>query len=509
MANRTLLFLSTAFIAVLLWLTSVPLGVPGEWTWNRHHYTADGAWLLLAADIAVASVSAAVYLGFAFWMSKRVRRVGLGRLTAALIVLLVLAWMWVIAVQRCTPTEHAALKPTWVLFDPASSGYFFEARTIRNEMGEFLSGYEQRMSQGDVLHEGTHPPGLYLMHAGFLNACDSYPQLSRSLLAVFPADSHSAFTQLERHARLARPLSESELAALWLSSIVTEFLAVLTIVPLFILLCRWTTRTTAWCAILWWPLLPATVIFLPKSDALYPVIAALLLLLSDCALTSNGQYWRGIASFLAGVVLFIGLMLTLAFLPVAAAAAGLAVWRFQVDHVRPPEIAKVIGIAASGFALPIIALWVGCDLDMLTVWMWNLSNHSSFYSQFPRTYWKWLLVNIPEPLIAIGLPLVLWNLPMGRAQLPSPTPAGAVNESSTADHRLIWMSKCVFGVIWLLLWISGKNSGEAGRLWIILMPWAVIAFARDDSSSSRTALAMQAVFCIVVASRISGFQFAG
>ena len=27
--------------------------------------------------------------------------------------------------------------------------------------------------------------------------------------------------------------------------------------------------------------------------------------------------------------------------------------------------------------------------------------------------------------------------------------------------------------VWVLLWLSGKNMGEAARLWLILMPWPV------------------------------------
>ncbi|MDA1013195.1 MAG: hypothetical protein O3A00_01940, partial [Planctomycetota bacterium] len=178
-----------------------------------------------------------------------------------------------------------------------------------------------------------------------------------------------------------------------------------------------------------------------------------------------------------------------------------AVRNCRVNRTRPLEIAVVCGLAGIGFTVPIIALALSCDLDMLAVWRWNLSNHSNFYSRFSRTYWRWLLVNIPETLIAVGLPLILHAVATCRARS-----ANMINDN---PPTAAWRSQFVFAAVWLLLWLSGKNSGEAGRLWILLMPWVVLASGHGGGTASRFGMVIQAIFCLAVASRVSGFQFTG
>jgi hypothetical protein len=74
-----------------------------------------------------------------------------------------------------------------------------------------------------------------------------------------------------------------------------------------------------------------------------------------------------------------------------------------------------------------------------------------------------------------------------------------------------------------LLWLSGKNSGEAARLWLFLMPWliwlAADMFARpvDVGEGKQTApvsavsmgalavIALQAIVCIATVTRVTGF----
>src|SRR4029079_13506910 len=77
-----------------------------------------------------------------------------------------------------------------------------------------------------------------------------------------------------------------------------------------------------------------------------------------------------------------------------------------------------------------------------------------------RTYWKWLLINPLEFAIAAGLPLAVlaaWSLIRTARRTPV-SPCGQVGA---------WL------ITIALLWISGKNMGEAARLWIILMPFLV------------------------------------
>jgi len=94
-----------------------------------------------------------------------------------------------------------------------------------------------------------------------------------------------------------------------------------------------------------------------------------------------------------------------------------------------------------------------CDLP--AVWHWNYLNHARFYHEYPRTIWLWLLVNPLEVLLAAGPPLVgLATLALGRNLSRRSLPAVA--------GSLV--------IVWLLLYLSGKNRGEAARLWLLMMP---------------------------------------
>ena len=120
-----------------------------------------------------------------------------------------------------------------------------------------------------------------------------------------------------------------------------------------------------------------------------------------------------------------------------------------------------------GWALPILLLKLGTGVNLLSVWRHNYVNHAGFYAQYPRTWGLWLLVNPVELMFAIGAPLLVlavlaaWHILRDWQMSVSAKPQG----------RLLALAAGVG--VWGLLWISGKNSGEAARLWLLLMPGIV------------------------------------
>ena len=90
-------------------------------------------------------------------------------------------------------------------------------------------------------------------------------------------------------------------------------------------------------------------------------------------------------------------------------------------------------------------------------------------------------------------------------------------------------SAIAVGIVWGLLWLSGKNSGEAARLWIPLMPMALwvgaAAWSWGELTSTKGPLAenesgltkidardwmivltVQAVVCLLTVLRVTGFM---
>src|SRR5580692_5534524 len=135
--------------------------------------------------------------------------------------------------------------------------------------------------------------------------------------------------------------------------------------------------------------------------------------------------------------------------------------RVERSVVALRDWALRIGAAALGWAIPVVALAVFFKLNLLRVWSWNYHNHAGFYQQNVRTYWLWLIANPIEFAFALGAPLALASILGIYFQL-----------RSGWRRRAAGPAWCLTAV-WLLLWLSGKNMGEAARLWLIIMPWPV------------------------------------
>lgn len=465
-------------------------------------------WERLPADaqtipnLMLAAFAAGAYLFFVAWGERRFARTTMTTTEAGLwlggLGVAGFAWLWV--VQDTAPLAGQLGKAPFVLYYPGSSGYFTHARHESPQAIATLRGYEQLMSRGDVLHQGTHPPGLFLVFHGLIALVETQPWLIAALRAIEPESVRDALDVIaENSARTPQPLTNPDRAVLWLATLLTLMAAAATVWPLYRLLRTTLDRSSAWIGAAIWPAIPAVAIFLPKSDAVFPLLACTALV----ALGWSVQQRSAVRGVIAGFVLFLGLFCSLAFLPIllfgALGVFTLAMrrtdWRRGLMELLP----TVLGVTA-GLSLPVILLRVGFGVNMLTVWGWNYHNHAGFYGQFTRTYWKWLLVNPVELAVAIGAPVAVtlwWGLPRG----------WNFRAWKTAELLAV-----IAGFVWALLWISGKNAGEAARLWVLLMPgtvWIATHGLQRGVGESRARwawLALQLAASILTVHRVAGFH---
>ena len=495
-----------------MWWPAVPLGIPGEWTWSR--IPPDTAFGIISGTAIVATV-AAIYLLYAWAGAKRLPQCGRFEAAAWLggLVMIAFAWLW--NVQQSQPVGYGMSKVAWVLYYPGSSGYFHEALYGMDDTGAFLASYESRMEQGDVLHVGTHPPGLFLFHKFLISVCRRFPGFCESLNAAQPQSVRLAFQVLALNAeKSGHPVRATGLSALWLAAMVTQIAAVAAIVPLYRLLRFWHPRQTAWKAVTFWPLIPALAIFLPKSDALFPLIAFGFLYLWVKAVRDHSI----VCSALSGLTLWLAMWFSLAFLPIALIAVIYAFVGSRTTDGNPmapgswKPFAIVPGAAVFVFLTLTVFAAIVLDINLARVWILNFQNHSGFYEHYSRTWWKWLLVNPLELAVAVGVPL---------AVLAVYSVARIIQTDRLRTHGcvpLIYTSV----LVWAVLWIWGKNMGEAARLWIVMMPIVVFAVAvsfssqrdhadDDQSEKSQTRnwillLALQAAVCASTTIRVDGFD---
>ncbi len=386
---------------------------------------------------------------------------------------------------------------------------------------DYIAKYADRMREGDVLHFGTHPPGFILLHKSIIGFVTRFPKVQAWLLDSQPDSVRAGLDVISEHsARSAMPLTQVDRAALWLSALLAALAAMSTVVPLFCLLRRTCGREVAWRVVCFWPLIPALAVFHPVSDLWLPFAGTLFL-------ATWGRAWSHrsvLFGLLSGIVMFYGMRLSLALLPVAFLAAAWTLADFLVGEateslaVRSRELAACVVAALASFGLLILLTGWLTSLDLPAVWMQNLRNHAGFYEKYSRTYSSWLVINPIELALAAGTPIFLFAV----STWLSGTKGSLRSGRSLASFRL-W---CF--VTLAVLWLSGKNSGEAARLWIFLLPWLLWVSGREPEITAKIVngpgqtlpeytgtpargwlllLVLQAIVCVATVSRVDGFHF--
>lgn len=494
----------------ILWLTSIPLGVPGEWTWQRVAPEPDTFWNLYGGAVA-----AALIIAFVLFVRRRLdgKAVSSWMQNSYLVGLVIVSFAWIWIVQEISPVQNRFGKSAFVLYYASSSGYFTRARYEQPSSSDLLAHYEELMSKGDVLHTGTHPPGLFLVFHGLITVCERSSLLASFLDATQPESFREAcdiIASFSTKSQTPRPLLPLDRHVLWLATLLVMLAASATVVPLYYLVRRHCSPVDAWSAAALWPAIPAVAVFVPKSDAMFPMIGVLFLFVWLAAWDRRSF----VLALIAGLIAWCGLVCSLAFLPIFLVAALISIGSMLVEVPRRFETPRLacIAFAGLGFGLPTLLIWFTSKANMITIWLHNYRNHANFYREYSRTYWQWLLVNPVELSFAAGWPVAILALLAVISLLRS-------TEGQSTQRRIDLLS---ITFVWGLLWLTGKNSGEAARLWLIFMPW-LIWLASDQISAlvdRRTdidhrqrsmlfLLVAQFTVCLLTVSRLNGFHILG
>lgn len=512
---------------VFLWFTTVPLGIPGEWTWQRVPAEPDATW-----NLSGLAAAAMLYVLFVEAGTRQLRKTRPSRfrtleLAGWLTVMVAVSVTWLWLVQECAPIRNRLGKSAFVLYYTGSSGYFTRARYDNPDPLKFLEGYEGLMREGDVLHVGTHPPGLFLAFHGMIAICQNSSLLAEFLDATQPPSFRDACDVIAQNAarKAGRPLLLLDRRVLWLATLLVLLASAGAVVPLFALITKTHDVVTAWRTVALWPAVPAAAVFIPKSDVVYALFG---LLIVSSWLASTRRQSPGLG-FLTGLLGWCGLMMSLAFLPVLLFTAIIG-WNRDLPRsprpssedgssnengspnltalfqswiaARPPW--QCVVSAGTGFLIPTLLMGWCFRINLMVVWWLNYRNHAGFYAKFPRTYWQWLLENPIELAFAAGWPVAFMAV---------------MAIVCACWQRRLWNQPLALAValVWGALWLSGKNSSEAARLWIVFLPWLVWLTAdffsgetQDESRwwlrRSTLVLVLQLIASTLTVTRVSGFD---
>jgi hypothetical protein len=321
-------------------------------------------------------------------------------------------------------------------------------------------------------HAATHPPGPVLWYRGALALCERSPALTEALLAVAGGERRDSQSTQGRAIR----------AAALVGALGLGLLGVLTLWPLASLAeaLGLTPLPAARLATLW-VLLPGPALVTPALDATVALAVTgctVLLVRAACA----ASWRRGVVSAtLAGVCGGLGVFTSYGAVTFLALAALTVI---AVSSSERPQLVRAIGAAAlAGACTALVAFGVPAFLghEPLVALKTALEVHHALFTA-PRSYALWLVFNPLDFVLFLGLPVAivgLWALRRSLARLLSRAPLDAFDR-----FRLAFTA----GLLALLL--LGVTRGEVGRLWIPLMPLALVATlaeAREGPSAAKAA----------------------
>ena len=423
----------------------VPLGVPGEWTWSR----LDFAPTIL--DLAAGLAAVAAYATFA---ALGARSLGRGpddrrREAAWLLGLWAAAVTIQLAIQSAAPEGCGLPKWPWALHGSGSSGYYTVARFEIDDARTFLEAYPDWVQTREIPRQGAHPPGLFLVAHGLLKAMQDRPDLADRVLGAMPGTVHEAYRELDRFDPLPRP----DQASLILTGALTLVLCASTVVPLYLLARTALPPPGAWAAAALWPVVPSAIVFQPTADTAFPLLATSALALA--AWSSRAGRTGPILAATAGAVLALGMAFSLVFLPIGL-TVGLTL---AATPGRPwKRRAALILATGLGYLTPTLGAWALTGANPFVVWWWNRANHAAFYDSFHRTYRAWIVVDLVELAVGLGLPAAVWAL---------------VGVSVRRTPPATWSSLAVLA----LLNFGGLTLSEVPRLWLPWMPALLVPAA--------------------------------
>lgn len=443
----------------LLCLSDWTLGVEGEWAWPRFETRLSiDQWIAAGAAIVLSC------LVFIWTIRSKSNRTTEPSRTASLVwklVLILLGFVWLNAVLAMQMPQGGLSRAVLVMFYPRTSGYFWQAAYEAEDWKEFLSGYSERISDESdpdtYLHIGTHPPGLAMTHRMLIGLCRSSPLLATVLETTQPESVKETMLFLQQHAErddvlLQRP----ELAALWLSILITQLLVVLTAIPVYLLSRRLVDDRAARVAAGFWLLVPTVLVFFPKSDVAFPCLALWVQLVWLIALEEDSPLWGAVTAVL---------LITSAWMSLAFMTIGVMLFAQLIHQIvlHRKGMRASIGGTTAGLLL-LFGLFMAWEVNLVGIWFQNFHNHALFYDHNSRTYFSWLGVNLLEVSTAIGAPLFVLAI------------------CGIFSLRKQFRNLTAFAILSGLgmgagLWISGKNMGEAARLWSFLLPYGVLAAA--------------------------------
>jgi hypothetical protein len=313
-------------------------------------------------------------------------------------------------------------------------------------------------------HVSTSPPGLpiayYLLNKLLGLASGLSGWLAGPLRAAQCQNIHLMY------------YSDAELASAW-SGILLPLWAAFIVFPLYALGKRHFNLQVANFSVIWWPLVPSLLMFLPHPGILYAMGSLIVIGLLIDGIQDNQLF----KVLLSGIVLSVLTFLSFSVLPLIFMAGCVVLLFFITRRASsglqwgwPFKIGALFGIGLLSIWL-IYFLVSGIRVDQII--RVSLQNHLIL----DRPYLPWLLLHLNDFFMFTGWPLILL---MGLSLWNWLRPAA---RTSLSSGMIIGISAAITVIV---LDISGSTQGEAGRIWVFFVPFLLLGAAANFADSDDT-----------------------
>jgi hypothetical protein len=518
-------------VAANLFARGVGVGIPAyraEWIWrplskaipvNLLPASLAGAGLaLLVWGLGRGETQVATRMSLPHGERRVARGMSLLRALAPLALVLV---VFALQIAMINAVGEPWVAPGAIIASPVSTTYFAISREVHS-VRDYLANYHQIMPTLPY-HAATHPPGVTLLFLAVRRAC--------AALTPASAASSPVIARVQFYAdRMGVGFPPEDAAAAIASALLLAMAGSASILPIYLLAGQLAGPRGALCAAALTGSLPALVLLPASADQLVLLAAAVTIWLAYAA-------WRHsnpALALLPGIAFALGMFVSLGF---AAVGAWLALWAALgvLGAAGRGEAARRLlgraGVALGGFAAVYLTLFLATGYRAWTVAYLGLFAHRRATTvEFPRTYWKWVLMNPVEMAVFAGLALVVaalwakvscWASPglLGRSSSSCPTGLGLLGRRSSSCPTGLGLlgrssSSCPTGlglraflVSWLIvvaaLDLSGTVRGEVGRIWLFLMWPLALAAGEWLSRAERYAAALTLVVMMQLAQALA------
>lgn len=427
--------------SLLLIADTVPaLRGPLEWRWPYE-------WVSDLGRVATSGLAFVVYLAVAFLLVRQAgtRSDDQRHYWAGAVVVWALIGTPLIQVAIIYLRHPNVLRELFDRTVSLHSGGYFSAVVEVEDINEYLRHFPALMPDFPI-HPKRHPPGIPLMFWLARQTFALVPDLARQIalpLRGFQCDN-----------MWLQYLNDPQVASAW-ASMALPGLAGLTVLPLYRLGRYVLDQKLALIAVVMYPLTLSVGLFATMWDQFIPLFTTLGLLWFVRGLEER----RLTLILAAGLAISLGTFFNLGVI-IGLAILGLYGLFWHAVH-RPLDLKRLAleGITfAAGLAGVWVIYWLFWGVTVLDVWRVAMS----FHLKMDRSYWLWVFYHLYDFLIFLGIPLIwllaveLWRALRDRSGKP------------------IHLFPLAFVLGLLVIDLSGTSRGEVARVWLFLIPWALL-----------------------------------